>query len=122
MRMKYFWLTGCLALTACVARGDDSAPSSSAQTGAPAPHQPNAFSGKVTETTNAASYTYICVDTGTRKVWAAAPQFPVKVGDSVSIADGMPMPNYHSKTLDRTFDVVYFHRWRGGERGQLRGS
>jgi len=66
------------------------------------------FSGKVTETMNTAGYTYVLVDTGTRKVWAAAMEFPVKKGDVVAVAGGMAMPNYHSKTLNRDFDVVYF--------------
>lgn len=65
-------------------------------------------SGKVTETMNAGGYTYVQVDTGKEKVWAAAPEFKVKVGDPVVIPEGMPMVNYHSKTLNRDFDVVYF--------------
>lgn len=64
--------------------------------------------GKVTETMDAAGYTYVSVDTGSEQFWAAAPQFAVKVGDDVVVPEGMPMPNYHSKTLDRTFDIVYF--------------
>ncbi len=64
--------------------------------------------GTVTETMNAASYTYVQVDTGEKKIWAAAPQFQVKVGDEVTVPAGMPMYDHHSKTLDRDFDVVYF--------------
>jgi len=70
--------------------------------------QGGGLAGKVVETVNAASYTYVQIDTGTKKVWVAAPQFAVKVGDKVAVAEGMPMNNYHSKTLNRTFDVVYF--------------
>ena len=66
------------------------------------------FSGKVVETTNAASYTYVLVDTGSAKLWAAAPQFDVKIGDAVAVGGGIPMENYHSKTLNRDFAVVYF--------------
>ncbi|PHX85701.1 MAG: hypothetical protein CK538_05840 [Opitutia bacterium] len=73
-----------------------------------APAAAGVISGKVVETMNAASYTYVLIDTGTKKSWAAAPQFAVKVGDTVAIADAMPMQNYQSKTLNRTFDVVYF--------------
>jgi len=62
----------------------------------------------VVETVNAANYTYVQVDTGKEKIWAAAPQFPVKVGDKVTVPAGMPMKNYQSKTLKRTFDTVYF--------------
>ncbi|MGK2944826.1 MAG: nucleotide-binding protein [Desulfuromonadales bacterium] len=64
--------------------------------------------GKVLETMDAAGYTYIQVDTGSETLWVAAPQFAVKVDDDVVIPEGMPMADYHSKTLDRTFDVVYF--------------
>ncbi len=66
------------------------------------------FSGTVIETTNAASYTYVRIDTGKEKVWAAAPQFAVKVGDKASFSDGMPMAKFQSKALNRTFDMVYF--------------
>eukprot|EP01035_Chromulina_nebulosa_P034591 gene34591-46426_t len=77
--------------------------------GAPAKApQAGGLTGKVIETMNAASYTYVQIDTGAAKVWAAAPQFIVKVGDKVTVADAMPMTNYQSKTLKRTFDVVYF--------------
>jgi hypothetical protein len=64
--------------------------------------------GQVVEAINAATYTYVQIDTGSAKVWAAAPQFTVKQGDTVALGDAMPMPNYHSKTLNRTFEVVYF--------------
>ena len=57
---------------------------------------------------NALGYTYVLVDAGSEQVWAATPQFAVSVGDLVVIPDGMPMHNYHSQTLGRTFDVVYF--------------
>ncbi len=75
---------------------------------APAVAKTGGTSGTVMETMNAAGYTYVQVDSGTQKIWAAAPAFTVAVGDSVMVPDGMPMNNYHSKTLDRDFAVVYF--------------
>ncbi len=102
--LKPVAFAGCLAFSLPFASGKEQA----VTTPQPLPAENSGFSGKVVETTNAASYTYIQVDTGTRRVWAAAPQFAVKVGDSVEVATGMPMPNYHSKTLERDFDVVYF--------------
>ncbi len=98
--VNYLTLIGCLVLGASQARGQTSA--------APAADPAVGFSGKVLETTNAASYTYVLVDTGTGQRWAAAPQVAVKVGDTVAVANAMAMPNYHSKTLDRDFEVVYF--------------
>jgi len=73
-----------------------------------APEASPGKSGKVTETMDASGYTYVQVDTGAETFWAAAPQFAVKVGDDVVVPEGMPMPNFSSKTLDRTFDMVYF--------------
>ena len=71
---------------------------------------PNATSasGTVIETMNAAGYTYVHVDMGSEKIWAAAPVVQVKVGDQVVIPEGTPMRNYHSKTLKRDFAVIYF--------------
>lgn len=67
-----------------------------------------AFSGTAAETIEAAGYTYILVDTGKKKLWAATPKLTVKRGDKVAITNAMAMPNYESKTLKRKFDVVYF--------------
>ncbi len=64
--------------------------------------------GAVLETLDASRYTYIQVDTGTEKVWAAAPQFQVNVGDHVTFPKGMAMANFHSEALNRDFGQVYF--------------
>ncbi|NJC88914.1 MAG: nucleotide-binding protein [Desulfuromonas sp.] len=101
-------------LTAC--GGQEKAPEVTKPSAQPAPAATPAAApaaspgktGKVTETMNAAGYTYVQVDTGKEKFWAAAPQVQVKVGDSVAVPEGMPMPNYESKTLNRKFDLVYF--------------
>ncbi|MBW6508333.1 MAG: DNA-binding protein [Desulfuromonadales bacterium] len=87
---------------------NSSSQSSTPQPQAPAPPVSNNISGSVVETMNALGYTYVLVETDNQQVWAATPQFAVGVGDLVVIPEGMPMHNYHSQTLDRTFDVVYF--------------
>jgi hypothetical protein len=86
--------------------GEAPAPATAASTDVPA--QNAGFSGKVIETMNAGGYTYVRVESGTNKIWAAAPKTEARVGDTVAIVNAMPMPNYHSKTLNRDFDVVYF--------------
>lgn len=84
-------------------------PAQAAEKSAPAPAaQSGVISGKVVESMDAATYTYVEIDTGAATVWAAAPQFAVKLGDKVVVADAMAMKQYTSKTLNRTFDVVYF--------------
>jgi hypothetical protein len=64
--------------------------------------------GPVRETMDAASYTYVRVGTDKGDVWAAAPQFAVKVGDRVVVPLEMPMQNFHSQSLNRDFPVIYF--------------
>ncbi len=104
--MKHFLAAVCLVCALVTAGANDEKPAAR-PAGSPMTGQ-SEFTGKVAETMNAASYTYVLVDTGSRKLWAAAPRFNVKVGDTVKISAGMPMEKYQSKTLNRTFDVVYF--------------
>jgi len=66
------------------------------------------FSGKVTETMNAGTYTYVLVATGTNQFWAAANQFAVKTGDAVTVPAAMPMKDFHSQSLNRDFKLIYF--------------
>lgn len=70
---------------------------------------PPASSGRVLETMNAGSYTYVLVDAAGTSSWWAAPRFEVAEGDTVLLPDsGMPMRGFESKTLGRKFDLVYF--------------
>jgi hypothetical protein len=88
-----------------------SAPNAPAGAGAPTPaRQPGrqTVTGPVRETMDAASYTYVRVGTDQGDVWAAAPQFAVKVGEVVVVPLEMPMQNFHSQTLKRDFPVIYF--------------
>ena len=66
------------------------------------------FAGTVTEAMDAGGYTYVKLEHGGEHVWAAAPQVEVKTGDEVAVTRAMKMDNFHSDTLDRTFDAVYF--------------
>ena len=70
--------------------------------------QPADQSGIILETMNASGYTYILVESGQQKTWVAIPETPVKKGEIVHYQEGMPMENFHSKTLDRTFPVIVF--------------
>lgn len=66
------------------------------------------FSGKVTEVIDVQNYTYVQFASGKDKLWLATQKTPVKKGDVVSFADGQSMHKFHSKTLNRTFDEIYF--------------
>jgi len=89
----------CLLITPLLARTQD--------TNAPAPHEVT-FAGKVLETTNVSTYTYVRVQAGNKMVWAASTRFSVKVGDSVVVLGGLPMKNYHSPAMNRDFDMIFF--------------
>lgn len=121
MRTRILCLAAALTLTLSVRStlaetGDDSAPAKAHRSphkmmdggmGGAAPAAAGT-KGKVVETMDSGGYTYVQVDDGTKKIWAAAPKFAVKVGDEVIVPEGQPMPNFHSSTMDRTFDLVYF--------------
>jgi len=70
--------------------------------------QMGSYAGTVVETMNAGGYTYVFVDTGAEKIWAAGPETIVSVGDKVSFAPGMIMTDFRSESLDRTFESVQF--------------
>jgi hypothetical protein len=74
----------------------------------PTPAGAAAFSGKVVETMDAGGYTYVCVETGKEKIWAAGPETKIEVGETVSFPMGMEMTDFHSETLDRTFESILF--------------
>ena len=71
----------------------------------PLPAQGN-IAGKVTQTMDVTQYTYVEIDTGDGLVWVAGPVTQVKVGDAVEVSGGIQMINFHSSTLDRTFDEI----------------
>jgi len=102
------------ALTGCAQKAStESAPAAAPEGAAHAqpaslPSGVQAVTGTVVETMNAASYTYVRVDTGDGEIWAAAGQFEVAVGDRVTVPLETPMQGFHSDTLERDFDLIYF--------------
>ena len=66
------------------------------------------FAGTVAEIIKVERYTYVQVDTGKEKIWAATPEFHGKVGDTVIVPNGLVMKNFHSNTLKRDFELVHF--------------
>jgi hypothetical protein len=69
----------------------------------------NALAGRVVETMDAGSYTYALLErNGGSKVWVAGPKTRLAVGTVLGEMTGQAMPNFHSKTLNRTFEEIYF--------------
>ncbi len=65
-------------------------------------------SGKTIETFNAGGFTYVQITTPEASIWAAGPLTPIKQDDEVSFSRNMLMKNFHSKTLNRDFEAIYF--------------
>ena len=77
----------------------------------PAPvvaHGNGPFEGKVLETMDSGGYTYVRVGTAQGEIWAATRVFKVAVGAEVVVPAGTPMRQFQSKTLNRTFESIYF--------------
>ena len=114
MQKTNFTLLIILALltaTVGIARADSesnmSPPKFDAEPGAGHSNSKSVVTGKVTETLDAGRYTYVEVDTGEKRIWAAGPRVEVKVGDAVYFPIGMQMTDFESKTLGRKFDRLY---------------
>ena len=94
-----------LAQFGCADSGDTAAGAGPAMT---APVPDGMVRGKVLETMNSGGYTYVFIETDSDRRWVATREFAVEQGDVVQMAPGMQMPNFESKTLNRTFDLIYF--------------
>lgn len=68
----------------------------------------SSMTGVITETLNAAGYTYIKMKDGKNEIWAATSAAQLKKGDRVILEDAYPMHDFYSKTLDRNFPIIYF--------------
>lgn len=66
------------------------------------------ITGTITETMDAAGYTYMNLDTDQGGVWIAIPQTSVAKGETISVREGMVMKNFHSNSFDRTFESIVF--------------
>jgi hypothetical protein len=69
--------------------------------------------GRVIETIDVTHYTYVFVETASEKLWAAVPKIPLSVGDTVAIERPMPVRKFHSPSLNRDFELIYFGVLKG---------
>lgn len=106
-----------------VAPAASSQPASVSQAAAQPPAQSgNMFSGAISETMNSGGYTYMHLQNGGKDLWAAGPEFDAKVGEVVAVSLDMPMQGFESKTLKRTFPLLYFVAEVGRNGQQASGS
>ncbi len=64
--------------------------------------------GTVAEVLEGGGFTFMKIKTAAGEKWASVPQIPVKKGDRVKLISAFPFPNFHSKSLDRTFKEMIF--------------
>jgi len=76
--------------------------------------------GKVLSTMNSGGYTYIEFEENGKTLWVACREITVSVGDTIQFAKGAPMNNFHSRTLNKTFETILFvsRVTRSGEKGE----
>ncbi|MGB2907029.1 MAG: hypothetical protein WBB73_08000, partial [Candidatus Aminicenantaceae bacterium] len=63
---------------------------------------------KVVTTMDSGGYTYIEFEEDGEKLWAAAPAFKVAVGDTIEFSGALPMKDFRSNKLDKTFASILF--------------
>lgn len=63
---------------------------------------------EVTEVVQTSNYTYLKVKENLGEKWVAVSRQDIKPGDVYYYDDALQMNNFHSKELDRDFDVIYF--------------
>lgn len=73
-----------------------------------APAKNDVISGTVLERLDAPPYAYLRIQTATGEIWAAVPATDLATGAAVTVYQPMLMSNFESKTLQRTFNSVYF--------------
>ncbi len=64
--------------------------------------------GTVLETMNSGGYTYAKVMENQKEFWIAGPNAVIKTGDIIHFGEQMWMPNFNSKSLNRTFEKLLF--------------
>jgi hypothetical protein len=69
---------------------------------------PNAHIVEVTEHFDASDYTYMKVEEKDNEYWIAVPKIEVEDGAVLYFTKSMEMKNFHSETLDRTFESILF--------------
>ena len=62
----------------------------------------------VTEVLQTSNYTYLHGKENDSEKWLAVPTMEANIGGTYSYSGGLPMTQFTSKELKRTFDVVYF--------------
>lgn len=94
------------AITACGRKAADPLPADAIPPATAAAS--DALTGMVVERLPASPYVYLRLTTARGETWAAVPETSVEVGSTVTVVSPMLMTAFESKSLNRTFDEIYF--------------
>ena len=64
--------------------------------------------GKVVESLDVNSYTYVQIDSGGTKHWVAGPKTALKKGAMIAVETSLPFTDFESKELNKKFKTIYF--------------
>ena len=64
--------------------------------------------GEVLEVIDTSMYTYLQVTSDKGPIWLAASKTSIAKGANIGYPNGAVMSNFHSKSLNRTFDTIIF--------------
>lgn len=78
--------------------------------------------GEVLEVLDARDFTYLRLKTAEGEKWAGIPSAPVKPGSQVTIENAVPMRDFKSKALERTFPLVMLGNLPGTAKNAPMGS
>jgi len=103
-RVKVFlWVISILVFSSCVRNKN---PQQMQQSVVQPTANQNAF--EVTEVIQGNNYTYLQVKENMMDKWVAVAKQEVNNGDVYYYDEALQMTNFHSKEIDRDFDVIYF--------------
>lgn len=113
IRLMGFMLIFTLMVAGCT---EDKSASASSETKSnssmpqnhPAVQDVSFVSGKTIETFNAGGFTYVQITTHNESIWAAGPLTTINKEDEVGFNRSMLMRNFHSRSLNRDFEAIYF--------------
>ncbi|HYW30573.1 MAG TPA: hypothetical protein VE869_03625 [Gemmatimonas sp.] len=107
LSLLVMWTTACKAKGADRAATDSTAVTAPARATAPITTG-GTIAGTVLEVIPVESYLYLRLRTADGEVWTAVNQSPLEVGANVTIYNVLPMEQFASPTLKRTFARIYF--------------
>ena len=67
-----------------------------------------ALDATVVETFDASTYTYVRAENEGGEFWLAGPRTDIAIGDKIHVTSGTDMRDFHSPTLNRTFEQIIF--------------